>query len=193
VIVQSPASPDPAVINSAAQHVFLPPRSLNAKLLLRVVIVLVAAALVGGAGYLKFQSARRARIKSDVMQTLKDAPSPTLRSADLRVWVSNDRDVTLDGAVHGIEDSALAEWLAGSVAGVSHVHNRLIVMPAVATITSESLVNKGIAFLDTGDYASAIDCFQQASADPNNKAAKQLLDQAQRAQQTEEELLKTRQ
>ena len=150
VIVQSPASPDPAVINSAAQHVFLPPRSLNAKLLLRVVIVLVAAALVGGAGYLKFQSARRARIKSDVMQTLKDAPSPTLRSADLRVWVSNDRDVTLDGAVHGIEDSALAEWLAGSVAGVSHVHNRLIVMPAVATITSESLVNKGIAFLDTG-------------------------------------------
>jgi hypothetical protein len=181
------------VINSAAQHVFLPPRSLNAKLLLRVVIVLLAAALVGGAGYLKFQSARRARIKSDVMQTLKDAPSPTLRSADLRVWVSNDRDVTLDGAVHGIEDSALAEWLAGSVAGVSHVHNRLIVMPAVATITSESLVNKGIAFLDTGDYASAIDCFQQASADPNNKAAKQLLDQAQRAQQTEEELLKTRQ
>ena len=193
VIVQSPASPDPAVINSAAQHVFLPPRSLNAKLLLRVVIVLLAAALVGGAGYLKFQSARRARIKSDVMQTLKDAPSPTLRGADLRVWVSNDRDVTLDGAVQGIEDSALAEWLAGSVPGVSHVHNRLIVMPAVATITSESLVNKGIAFLDTGDYASAIDCFRQASADPNNKAAKQLLDQAQRAQQTEEELLKTRQ
>ncbi|MFY9947285.1 MAG: protein kinase [Candidatus Sulfotelmatobacter sp.] len=193
VIVQSPASPDPAVINSAAQHVFLPPRSLNAKLLLRVVIVLLAAALVGGAGYLKFQSARRARIKSDVMQTLKDAPSPTLRGADLRVWVSNDRDVTLDGAVQGIEDSALAEWLAGSVPGVSHVHNRLIVMPAVATITSESLVNKGIAFLDTGDYVSAIDCFRQASADPNNKAAKQLLDQAQRAQQTEEELLKTRQ
>ncbi|MGA8200441.1 MAG: BON domain-containing protein, partial [Candidatus Sulfotelmatobacter sp.] len=130
---------------------------------------------------------------SDVMQTLKDAPSPTLRGADLRVWVSNDRDVTLDGAVQGIEDSALAEWLAGSVPGVSHVHNRLIVMPAVATITSESLVNKGIAFLDTGDYVSAIDCFRQASADPNNKAAKQLLDQAQRAQQTEEELLKTRQ
>jgi hypothetical protein len=193
VIVHSPASPDPAVINSAAQHVFMPPRGLSAKLLLRVVIVLLAAALVGGAGYLKFQSARRARIKSDVMQTLKDAPSPTLRSADLRAWVSNDRDVTLDGAVHGIEDSALAEWLAGSVPGVSHVHNRLIVMPAVATVTSESLVNKGIAFLDTGDYASAIDCFRQASADPNNKAAKQLLDQAQRAQQTEEELLKNRQ
>jgi len=173
--------------------VFMPPRSLNAKLLLRVIIVLLAAALVGGAGYLKFQSARRARIKSDVMQTLKDAPSPTLRGADLRVWVSNDRDVTLDGAVQGIEDSALAEWLAGSVPGVSHVHNRLIVMPDVATITSESLVNKGIAFLDTGDYASAIDCFRQASADPNNKAAKQLLDQAQRAQQTEEELLKNRQ
>ncbi|MGB7601208.1 MAG: protein kinase [Candidatus Sulfotelmatobacter sp.] len=193
VIVQSPASPDPAVINSAAQHVFMPPRSLSAKLLLRVVIVLLAAALVGGAGYLKFQSARRARIKSEVMQLLKDAPSPTLRGADLRVWVSNDRDVTLDGAVHGVEDSALAEWLSSSVPGVTHVHNRLIVMPAVATVTSESLVNKGIAFLDTGDYASAIDCFRQASADPNNKAAKQLLDQARRAQQTEEELLKNRQ
>jgi hypothetical protein len=192
-IVQGAALSDPAVINSAAQHVFMPPRSLNAKLLLRVVIVLLAAALVGGAGYLKFQSARRARIKNDVMQMLKDAPSPTLRGADLRVWVSNDRDVTLDGAVRGIEDSALAEWLAGSVAGVSHVHNRLIVMPAVATATSESLVNKGITFLDAGDYSSAIDCFRQASADPNNKAAKQLLDQAQRAQQTEEELLKNRQ
>ncbi|MGB0011473.1 MAG: protein kinase [Candidatus Sulfotelmatobacter sp.] len=192
-IVQGAASPDAAVINSAAQHVFMPPRSLNAKLLLRVVIVLLAAALVGGAGYLKFQSARRARIKSDVMQMLKNAPSTTLREADLRVWVSNDRDVTLDGAVHGIEDSALAEWLSSSVPGVSHVHNRLIVIPAVATVTSESLVNKGIGLLDTGDYASAIDCFRQASADPNNKAAKQLLDQAQRAQQTEEELLKNRQ
>jgi serine/threonine protein kinase len=192
-IVQGAALSDPAVINSAAQHVFMPPRSLNAKLLLRVVIVLLAAALVGGAGYLKFQSARRARIKNDVMQMLKDAPSPTLRGADLRVWVSNDRDVTLDGAVRGIEDSALAEWLAGSAPGASHVHNRLIVMPAVATATSESLVNKGITFLDAGDYSSAIDCFRQASADPNNKAAKQLLDQAQRAQQTEEELLKNRQ
>ena len=192
-IVRGAASPDPAVIDSAAQHVFMPPRTLNAKLLLRVVIVLLAAALVGGAGYLKFQSARRARIKSDVLQMLKDAPSPTLRGADLRVWVTNDRDVTLDGAVHGIEDSALAEWLAGSVTGVSHVRNRLIVMPPVATVTSESLVNKGIAFLDAGDYASAIDCFRQASADPNNKAAKELLDQAQRAQRTEEELLKNRQ
>jgi hypothetical protein len=192
VIVQSSVSPDPAMINSAAQHVFMPPSGLNAKLLLRVVIVLLAAALVGGAGYLKFQSARRTRIKNDVMQILKNAPSPTLRGADLRVWVSNDRDVMLDGAVRGIEDSALAEWLSGSVPGVSHVHNRLMVMPAVATVTSESLVNKGIAFLDTGDYASAIDCFRQASADPNNKAAKQLLDQAQRAQQTEEELLKNR-
>jgi len=124
---------------------------------------------------------------------LKDAPSPTLRGADLRVWASNDRDVTLDGAVRGIEDSALAEWLAGSVPGVSHVHNRLIAMPAVATATSESLVNRGISFLDAGDYASAIDCFRQASADPINKAAKELLDQALRAQQTEEELLKNRQ
>jgi hypothetical protein len=193
VIVQSPASPDPAVINSAAQHVFLPPRSLNAKLLLRVLIVLVAAALVGGAGYLKFQSARRARIKSDVMQMLKAAPSPTLQGADLRVWVSNDRDVTLDGAVRGIEDSSLAEWLAGSVPGVSHVHNRLIVVPVAPAETSESLINRGVSFMDAGDYSSAIECFRKASTDPNNKGAKELLDRAMRAQQTEEELLKDRQ
>jgi eukaryotic-like serine/threonine-protein kinase len=191
-IVQSPATPDPEVINSAAQHVFLPPRGLTAKLVLRMVIIFVAAALVGGAGYLKFRSARRIRIKSDVMEKLK-AASPTLRAADLRVWVTDDRDVTLDGAVRGTDDSALAESVASSVPGVAHVRNRLIVMPSVATATSESLVNKGISFLDTGDYPSAIDCFRQAAADPNNKAAKQLLDQAQRAQQTEEELLKNRQ
>src|SRR5580658_3425615 len=97
-IVQATAPVDPAVINSAAQHVFLPPRGLNAKLLLRVVIVLVAAALVGGAGYLKFRAARKVRIKNAVVEKLKAAPSETLRSADLRVWVSDDRDVTLDGA-----------------------------------------------------------------------------------------------
>jgi len=59
--------------------------------------------------------------------------------------------------------------------------------------TTESLVNKGVSFLDAGDYTSAIDCFRKALADPNNKGAQELLDRAQRAQQTEEELLKNRQ
>jgi hypothetical protein len=189
-IVQSAPVADPAVINSAAQHVFLPPKGVGAKLILRVVLVLVAAALVAGAGYLKFRSVRKIRIKNAVVEKLKAAPSETLRGADLRVWVSDDRDVTLDGAVRGAEDSSMAGSLAGSVPGVAHVRNRLIVVPVES---SDSLVNKGMTFLDAGDYSSAIDCFRKASADPNNKAAKDLLDQAVRAQRTEEELLKNRQ
>jgi len=189
-IVQSAPAADPAVINSAAQHVFLPPKGVGAKLILRVVLVLVAAALVAGAGYLKFRSLRKIRIKNAVVEKLKAAPSETLRGSDLRVWVSDDREVTLDGAVRGAEDFTLAGSLAGSVPGVAHVRNRLIVVP---TETSDSLINKGVTFLDAGDYSSAIDCFRKASADPNNRAAKDLLDQAVRAQQTEEELLKNRQ
>jgi hypothetical protein len=191
-IVQSVAVPDPAVENSAAQHVFLPPRGLTAKLLLRFLIVGLAAILVAGAGYLKFRSVRRVRISGEVMEKLK-AASASLPGADLRVSVSDDRDVTLDGAVRAVEDSSLAESLASSVPGVVHVRNRLIVVPTVPTETTESLVNKGISFLDAGDYSSAIDCFRKALADPNNKGAQELLDRAQRAQQTEEELLKNRQ
>jgi len=145
---------------------------VGAKLILRVVLVLVAAALVAGAGYLKFRSLRKIRIKNAVVEKLKAAPSETLRGSDLRVWVSDDREVTLDGAVRGAEDFTLAGSLAGSVPGVAHVRNRLIVVP---TETSDSLINKGVTFLDAGDYSSAIDCFRKASADPNNRAAKDLL------------------
>ncbi|HVR24788.1 MAG TPA: protein kinase [Candidatus Polarisedimenticolia bacterium] len=191
-IVQSAAALDPALVSSAAQHVFLPPRGLTAKLLLRFLIVGLAAILVAGAGYLKFRSARRVRISGEVMEKLKVA-SASLPGADLRVSVSDDRDVTLDGAVRAAEEASLAESLASSVPGVIHVRNRLIVVPTVPTETTESLVNKGVSFLDAGDYASAIDCFRKALADPNNKGAQELLDRAQRAQQTEEELLKNRQ
>ena len=191
-IVQSAAAPDPAVVNSAAQHVFLPPRGLTGKLLLRFVIVGLAAILVAGAGYLKFRSVRRVRISGEVMEKLK-AASSSLPGADLRVSVSDDREVTLDGAVRAAEESSLAESVASSVPGVVHVRNRLIVVPTVPTETTESLVNKGVSFLDAGDYSSAIDCFRKALADPNNKGAQELLDRAQRAQQTEDELLKNRQ
>ena len=191
-IVQSAAAPDPGVVNSAAQHVFLPPRGLTAKLLLRFVIVGLAAILVAGAGYLKFRSVRRVRISGEVMEKLK-AASSSLPGADLRVSVADDGEVTLDGAVRAAQDSSLAESVAGSVPGVVHVRNRLVVVPTVPTETTESLVNKGISFLDAGDYTSAIDCLRKALADPNNKGAQELLDRAQRAQQTEEELLKNRQ
>jgi serine/threonine protein kinase len=187
--VLSRPTADAQVLNSAAQHVFLPPRNLNAKLFLRLAVVGLAAVLVAGAGYLKYRSVRRVKIESAVAEKLQAAPSQTLRQAGIRVFVSDQREVTLDGKVRGPEDSALAESLAVSVPGVIHVNNRLIVTPRES---SESLINKGITFLDAGDYPSAIDCFRKALADPNNKGAQELLDRAQRAQQTEEELLKSR-
>jgi serine/threonine protein kinase len=180
-----------AVINSAAQHVFLPPRSLP-KLILRVVAVILAGALVLGAGYLKYRSVRRTRIESAIIEQLKNAPLETLRNADVKVSVSDAREVTLDGKVSSQGDSAMAEFLATSVPGVIQVNNRLIV-PQAPVESSESLINRGMTFLDGGDYPSAIDCFRKALADPNSKGAQELLDRAQRAQQTEEELLKNRQ
>jgi len=39
----------------------------------------------------------------------------------------------------------------------------------VAVESSESLINRGVTFLDAGDHPSAIDCFRKAFADPNNK------------------------
>jgi serine/threonine protein kinase len=188
-IVQSAPPATPAVVDSASQHLFLPPRAVNAKLFLRVIVVGLVAILIAGAGYFKFRSVRRARIKNAVIEKLQGA-SETLHGADLRVWVSDDREVTLDGTVRDAEESAQAESLASGVQDVSHVRNRLIVVP---TETGDSLVNKGVSFLDAGDYSSAIECFRKASEDPNNKAAKDLLDQARRAQQTEEELMKGRQ
>jgi eukaryotic-like serine/threonine-protein kinase len=185
------SSSEAPVINSAAQHVFLPPRSLP-KLILRVVAVILAGALVLGAGYLKYRSVRRTRIESAIIEQLKNAPSETLRNADVRVSVSDRREVTLDGKVSSQGDFAMAEFLATSVPGVIQVNNRLIVPPAPVE-SSESLINRGMTFLDGGDYPSAIDCFRKALTDPNNKGAQELLDRAQRAQQTEEELLKNRQ
>jgi tetratricopeptide (TPR) repeat protein len=58
--------------------------------------------------------------------------------------------------------------------------------------SAASLISKGTALLDAGDYPAAIDCFRKAAADPNNKGAQELLDRAQRAQKTEEELLRKR-
>ena len=190
IVVQSNSAADPSVINSASQHVFLPPRSFNEKLFLRLAVVGLAAIVVGGAGYFQYRSVRRVRIRSEVMEKLKAAPWATLRNADIRVWVSDERTVTLDGKVVSAEDSALAGSLAASVSGVAHVNNRLM---APQVESSQSLINRGLTFLDAGDYPSAIDCFRKALVDPKNKGAKELLDRAQRAQQTEEELLKNRQ
>jgi len=185
--VQSNPSAGSQVLNSAVQQVLLPPRSLNTKLFLRLVVVGLAAVLVAGAGYLKYRSVRRVNIERAVAEKLQAAPSQTLRQAGVRVFVSEQREVTLDGKVRAVEDSVLAASLAGSVSGVAHVNNRLVVE------SSDWLINRGLTFLDAGDYPSAIDCFRKALADPNNKGALELLERAKRAQLTEEELLKNRQ
>src|SRR3984957_3104524 len=191
------------LVNSAAQHVLLQPKKFRLGQLLTLVALILAAALVAGIGYVKYQSLQRLRIESAVNEKLNT--SQTLRQAALRVFVSDAHEVFLDGNVSSSEDLTAAEALTASVPGVTGVTNRVqvlravgaAVVPAVVPATlpagsAESLVNKGTAFLDAGDYAAAIDCFQKASADPSNKGAKELLERARRAQKTEEELLRNR-
>ena len=153
--------------------------------------------LIAGVGYLKYRSVQRLRIQNAVVQSLQSAPAAGLRSAHINVSVSDTGDVILDGNVPSTGDSSSAQQLAAAVPGVSHVNNRLqVVQPPPPSgnqaESSDALVNKGTAFMDAGDYSSAIDCFMRAAGDPNNRDAKGLLDVARRAQETEEKLLKNR-
>jgi serine/threonine protein kinase len=191
---------DSVLVKSAAQHVLLQPKKFRLGQLLTLVALVLAAVLVAGVGYVKYQSLQSLRIESAVNEKLNT--SQTLRQAALRVFVSDSREVFLDGNVSSSEDLTAAEALAASVPGVTGVTNRVRVVPAVVPAvvapatgpagSPESLITKGTAFLDAGDYAAAIDCFRKASADPNNKGAKELLDRARHAQKTEEELLRNR-
>jgi serine/threonine protein kinase len=196
---------DSVLVKSAAQHLFPQPRTFRLKHLLVLMVLGLAAVLVVGFGYLKYQSLRRMGIERTVTEKLNTAPSPTLRQSALRVFVSEAREVTLDGNVSSADDFRSAEALAASVPGVTHVTNRISVIPAViptvipsrvpgaiAGESAESLIHKGTAFLDDGDYSAAIECFRKAAAEPNNKGAQALLDRAQRAQKTEEDLLRKR-
>ena len=196
---------DSVLVKSAAQHLFLQPRTFRLKHFLILLALGLATVLVAGVGYLKYQSLRRLRIESAVTEKLNTAPSPSLRKATLRVFVSDTREVILDGNVRSTEDFTSAGTLAASVPGVTSVTNRIRVIPAAvgavvpATVpagvpgeSAASLISKGTALLDAGDYPAAIDCFRKAAADPNNKGAQELLDRAQRAQKTEEELLRKR-
>jgi serine/threonine protein kinase len=196
---------DSVLVKSAAQHLFLQPRTFRLKHLLILMVLGLAAVLVVGFGYLKYQSLRRMEIERAVTEKLNTASSPTLRQAAVRAFVSDAREVTLDGNVSSTDDFKLAEALTASVPGVTHVTNRISVIPAVipAVIptkvpggvpgeSAESLIHKGTALLDDGDYSAAIQCFRKAAADPNNKGAQELMERAQRAQKTEEELLRKR-
>jgi serine/threonine protein kinase len=192
---------DSGLVKSAAQHIFVQPRKFRLKHLLTLVALLLAAVLVAGVGYLKYQTLRRIRIESAVAEKLNAAQSPTLRQANLRVFVSDTREVILDGKVPSKQDFDAAGDLARSVPGVTDVINRVAYPPAVPVAvpagvsaeTPESLILDGNKCLDDGKYAEAIAYFSKAAeADPNNKGAKDLLDRARKAQQTEEQLLKNR-
>jgi hypothetical protein len=176
----------------------LQPRKFRAKNVILIFLLVLAAAVVAGVGYLKYQAIRRIQVENAVNEKLSSAASPTLRQALIRVSVSDAREVTLDGIVPSQEDSAEAVSLATSVPGVSQVNNRVsVVVPAQngnQAETPESLMNRGVGFMDAGDYPSAIDCFTKAAADPvANQKAQELLDRAHQAQTTEQKLLKNRQ
>jgi serine/threonine protein kinase len=192
--------PDSRMVKSAAQHVFLQHRTFRPRNLVMLAILGLAAILLfGGIGYVKYRAIQRMKIEKAVVDGLQAAPSETLRAAHLSVSVNDAGEVTLDGNVASIGDLAVATTLVAVVPGVSRVNSRLQVVPAAmpsatSTVpeTSDSLVNRGIGFMDEGKYPDAIDCFTKAANDPNNKSAKELLETARRAQKTEEELLKNR-
>jgi hypothetical protein len=190
---------DSVLVKSAAQHVFVQPRKFRLKHLLVLVALLLAGALVAGVGYVKYQEYQRIRIEKAINARFKAVPS--LNQAELRVFVSDKREVTLDGKVGSKDDFIAAGDLAASVRGVTSVVNRVAYTPVVQTTgptgvpaqSPESLISDGTKYLDDGKYAEAISCFSKAAeADPNNNGAKEWLDRARRAQKTEEELLKNR-
>ena len=193
--------PNSQMVKSAAQHLFLQHRTFRPKnIVMLAVIGLAAILLIGGLGYLKYRAIQRARIEQAVVLGLQSAPSPTLRTARLTVFVNDAGEVTLDGGVENSGDLTVATAVVAAVPGVNRVNNRLQVVPPLPPAggppqpeSSDSLVNRGMGLMDEGRYADAIDCFTKAANDPNNKTARELLETARRAQKTEEQLLKKRQ
>ena len=190
---------DSLLVKSAAQHVFVQPRKFRLKQLLALVALLLAGVVVAAVGYVKYQEYQRIRIEKAINARFKAVPS--LHQAELRIFVSDKREVTLNGKVGSKDDFIAAGDLAASVRGVTSVVNRVAYPPVIQATgptgvpaqSSESLISDGTKYLDDGKYAEAITCFSKAAeADPNNTGAKEWLDRARRAQKTEEELLKNR-
>jgi len=188
----------PPLPKSAAQHVFVQQRTFKARNFLVLAGLALTLLVIAGVGYLKYRAVQRMKVETAVVESLKNAPSPTLRAAHIRVSVSDTGEVILDGNVPSTEDSVAAAVLSGSVSGVTRVRSRLQVVqapPPPGTSTTESsdaLINRGMASMDSGDYETAIDCFNRAANDPNSKGARELLETARRAQKTEQELLRKR-
>jgi serine/threonine-protein kinase len=193
------APTQPPLPKSAAQHVFIQQRTFKARNIVVLIGLCLALLVIGGVGYLKYRSTQRLKIENAVVESLKNAPSPTVRAAHINVSVSDGGEVILDGVVPSLGDSNSAASLSAGIAGVTRVNNRLQIVPPVTPTpnphdgdTPESLINRGLSSMDAGDYAAAIDCFSKAANDPNNKGARQLLETARRAQKTEVELLRRR-
>ena len=187
--------PDSVLVKSAAQHVLLQPKKFGLKHFLGLVALLLAAVLVAGVGYLKYQALQRLRIEKAVIEVLNTEPD--LSKAALRVSVSNKGEVVLDGNVLTPADRKAAEALAGAVPDVSQVINRILVTPAAGTVvvpaqSFDSLISDGNKYMDDGKYDEAIACFSKAAEVDPSKGAKDLLQKAQQAQKAEELLLKNR-
>ena len=194
-IAAPPPQPASVLVKSAAQHVLLQPKKFGLKHFLGLVALLLAAALVAGVGYVKYQSLQRLRVEKAVIEVLNTEPD--LNKAALRVSVSEKGEVILDGSVLTPEDRKAAETLAGAVPDVTQVINRILVTPAPGTVvvpaqSYDSLVNDGNKYMDDGKYDEAITCFTKAAVVDPSKGAKDLLQKAQQAQKAEELLLKNR-
>jgi serine/threonine-protein kinase len=194
-IAAPPPQPASVLVKSAAQHVLLQPKKFGLKHFLGLVALLLAAALVAGVGYVKYQSLQRLRVEKAVIEVLNTEPD--LNKAALRVSVSEKGEVILDGSVLTPEDRKAAETLAGAVPEVTQVINRILVTPAPGTVvvpaqSYDSLVNDGNKYMDDGRYDEAIACFTKAAVVDPSKGAKDLLQKAQQAQKAEELLLKNR-
>jgi hypothetical protein len=190
-----PHQPDSVLVKSAAQHVLLQPKKFGLKHFLGLVVLILAAVLLAGVGYLKYQALQRLRIEQAVTEILNTEPD--LNKAALRVSVSRKREVILDGNVLTPEDRKAAESLAGAVPDVTQVINRILVTPPPGTVvvagpSYDSLVSDGNKYMDDGKYDEAIACFTKAAAVDSSKGAKDLLQKAQQAQKAEELLLKNR-
>jgi serine/threonine protein kinase len=204
VVNQIAPPPDSHFVNSAEQHVLVQPRKFGLKNLVMIVVLLLAAVVVVGVGYLKYQALRRVQIENAVNEKLSAAPSASLRNAGIHASVSEKHEVTLDGDVASQDDFSTAESLVSSVPGVVRVRNRLRVVAPVQSgqttgqsgippDSADSLIQNGVESMDAGDYSSAMESFSKAAAaNPGNKKAQDWLDRAKRAQKTEEELLKNR-
>jgi len=167
---------------------------ITKRLTLYLLIVLLVVGSIGVFGVFHFRLAGRDSIELAVNERLKSSASRAIRAGTVHVSVRGT-NVELTGTVSSAEESSDVAALFASVAGVTGITNRLIIIENAPEAKSQvnELLNSGQQLLDAGDYSTAIENFQKVLAtEPNNGTAHHLLQQAQKAQQTEDELLKSR-